>query len=727
MTRFVFGLGVCDPAGVGEYRLQPVRTILSAVLALTVLAFCSHLSLAEREELLGGEIYLEARRSMADSRWDDALKDFNTLVTVSSPLADYARYWQGVCCMELGRRSSAVDAFLSVSEEFPDSPVRAHARLALGDIYSLTGARDHAVKMYRAALSQVPNSIDSTYGRLRLAEVLIDMGDTEKAYDELRLIGSPGRQPPDYFDRATGLMQKSAVPADLLQAAQWCYDAGDYADASILCRRVRQSADVPLDVRRRATLLLGRSLARDGRLEEAVSVCHDAAIEYTGSVAASQAMLTEAITLRKMRQTTQFVALIEKLAEMYPHSQAAETGVLTVAKAYDGWGRYENAQVWYGRFADCFNWSWAVSETLYRRGVLASLDSADPDSAIELFRDVLDRSKSTEYRAAAHYWIGKLQLARGNTHSSAAAMSAAARLKPFSYYGMRARGALTGLFDSGPAVPARALQLSQQFILFAPQPTVIAQRGVRSDSEAFRPPTCVGSVPTDQHTQNRLAVARLLVRAGLDEADWELEALNARFGRPETKWGLAWVLYDAGAYGRAMRIAETLEARRGAVEDQMKLVYPLAFHSEARHAAERFGVDVLLVEAIMREESRFKTEDISGAGAVGLMQLMPETARWAAEQMSLEQPSAGDIHDPAVNVALGTWYVRHLLDRFNGNIVYSVAAYNAGPGNVDRWIGANSESTDDIDMFIEGIPYEETRGYVKRVLRSYAAYKMLYG
>ena len=71
-------------------------------------------------------------------------------------------------------------------------------------------------------------------------------------------------------------------------------------------------------------------------------------------------------------------------------------------------------------------------------------------------------------------------------------------------------------------------------------------------------------------------------------------------------------------------------------------------------------------------------------------------------------------------------HIRHLIERFDGNLVFAVAAYNAGPGNVDKWVQAYDDNTGDIDTFIESIPFEETREYVKRVLRSYAAYKMLY-
>jgi len=676
--------------------------------------------------LLGGEIYIGARHAMADGRWDGAVKDFQTLVTVGSPLADYARYWQGVCYLEQSRRSSAVDAFMWVQEHHDDTAVCAHAQLALGDVYASSGSHDLAVKMYRAALAHVPSSIDTTYARFMLAKTLAASGGTREACRELRLVRSPGRTPPEFFSEMVDLMRVSPERQDWVHAAQWLYDTGDYAGAAAECERTLASADLPIDLRRRAMLLRGRSLAGDGRLEEAAALLHEVATEFAGTVSASQAMLNEATAWRKMRQATRFVALVEKLAETYPNSQAAEIGVLTVAKAYDGWGKYETAQQWYGRFADAYSWSWAVSDALYRRAVLAHVSGSDTETAVALFQDVIDRSRSSEHRAAAHFWLGKLHLAAGDTHATAASFSNAVRLKPYSYYGMRARGALADMFEQGPAVPTTAFRPLKKFILLAPEPSIVTPRMNWSANTSDGPRVAWGRLPADARTRERVAVARLLAREQFEEADWELEALNARFGQPEAKWALAWVLHDAGAHGRAMRIAETLEARRGAVADQMKLVYPFAFSSEAQAAAARFGVDVLLVESVMREESRFRVEDVSGAGAVGLMQLMPDTARWVAQQAKLDGDSAERTDEPSVNIALGTWYIHYLLDRFDGNIVYAVAAYNAGPGNIDKWVRAHADRPVDIDRFIESVPFEETRGYVKRVLRSYAAYKMLY-
>ncbi len=702
--------------------MSAIRGVLFRM-ALVVCAVGPISVFAAGEELLGAQVYIGARRAMADSRWDDAVTDFQTLVTVGSPLADYARYWQGVCYLSQSRRSSAVDAFLSLSEQYPDSAARPHAWLALGDIYASTGAYDRAIDMYRAALAQVPTSIDTTYARYRLAATLAESGQKDQAYRELRLVESPGRTPPDFFGDLLALMRTSPEPEDWVRAAQWLYDIRDYAGAAADCERALASPDVPAELRRRATLLRGKSMAQAGRLEDAATLLHGAAAEFAGTVQGAQAMLSEATTRRKMRQTTEFVALIERLAAQYPNSRAAEMGVLTVAKAYDAWGKFENAQRWYARFAADYTWSSGLSDALYRRAVLAALNGAD---AVKLFQDVIEKSRSAEFRAAAHFWVGKLELARGNTHKAAALFSAAARLKPYSYYGMRARGALPHLTEPRLSGPAGALRPQEGLILLAPQPGIVIPHPTRTDDDRPKPPGFVRRLLRDNRTRERVAVASRLARAGLEEAEWELEALNARFGKRDAKWALAWILYDAGAHDRAIRLAETLEARQGATAVQVKLVYPLAFPSEVDSAAARFGVDKLLLEALMREESRFSADDVSSAGAVGLMQLMPDTARWVAEQVEPVEFTAERIAEPSVNIALGAWYIRHLLDRFDGNLVYAIAAYNAGPGNVDKWVRARDDKTRDVDAFIEAIPFEETRGYVKRVLRSYAAYTMLY-
>jgi soluble lytic murein transglycosylase len=137
-------------------------------------------------------------------------------------------------------------------------------------------------------------------------------------------------------------------------------------------------------------------------------------------------------------------------------------------------------------------------------------------------------------------------------------------------------------------------------------------------------------------------------------------------------------------------------------------------------AAARDRVDPLLVVAIVRTESHFQADARSRRGAVGLMQILPPTARWAMRQAHVEGP----LTDPAVNIAVGTWYIRYLLRRYGGHRRLALAAYNSGPETVDRWLRTGRLSPRSAPA---SIPYAETRWFVTRVLVTYDLLRWTYG
>ena len=126
----------------------------------------------------------------------------------------------------------------------------------------------------------------------------------------------------------------------------------------------------------------------------------------------------------------------------------------------------------------------------------------------------------------------------------------------------------------------------------------------------------------------------------------------------------------------------------------------------------------------MRQESRFNTNARSSAGASGLMQLMPRTAKWAANRMGMKQYSPAQVNEVDVNVALGTTYLRYVLDELDGHPVLAAAAYNAGPGRARKW---KADRPLEGAIYVETIPFEETRDYVKKVMSNTIYYAAVYG
>ena len=141
--------------------------------------------------------------------------------------------------------------------------------------------------------------------------------------------------------------------------------------------------------------------------------------------------------------------------------------------------------------------------------------------------------------------------------------------------------------------------------------------------------------------------------------------------------------------------------------------------------ADKPTVPWLLMQGLVREESAFITRVVSYAGAIGLSQLMWPTAKGTAKKMGIQGLRKTDLDDPATNLAIGSTYLMWQRARFDGNVACSLAAYNAGPGAVDRWLKARGGYP--LDEWVEEIPYKQTRNYVKSVLESYQHYEQLYG
>ncbi|MEO8875718.1 MAG: lytic transglycosylase domain-containing protein, partial [Polyangiaceae bacterium] len=151
-------------------------------------------------------------------------------------------------------------------------------------------------------------------------------------------------------------------------------------------------------------------------------------------------------------------------------------------------------------------------------------------------------------------------------------------------------------------------------------------------------------------------------------------------------------------------------------------VYPEPYSEIVRAEETNASLPHGLVWAVMRQESEFSASALSPARAVGLMQLLPETARVTAGDPKIDDQA---LMDPATNIRIGAKYLHELLNRFHGSAPLAVAAYNAGPEAVERWISRASGET--LDVFVEQIPYAETRGYVIAVLSNYGAYGFIRG
>jgi peptidoglycan lytic transglycosylase len=150
---------------------------------------------------------------------------------------------------------------------------------------------------------------------------------------------------------------------------------------------------------------------------------------------------------------------------------------------------------------------------------------------------------------------------------------------------------------------------------------------------------------------------------------------------------------------------------------------PLAHEGAIRKQAQEKNLDPSLIAGVIYAESKFN-DSTSAAGALGLMQLLPSTAHFIAGRSGGTAFTTEDLSTPEINIAYGSWYLRYLLDRYGGDEVSALAAYNGGMGNVDRWVAAARARGERLD--VADIPFPETQAYVQRVLDARREYRRTY-
>lgn len=228
-----------------------------------------------------------------------------------------------------------------------------------------------------------------------------------------------------------------------------------------------------------------------------------------------------------------------------------------------------------------------------------------------------------------------------------------------------------------------------------------------------------------EHKVNELEITAIASYPAIKRA-LELQRLDMRW-ESKAEWVWATRNFDdkqllaAAAYAMQQKwydIAIATAENTRKLHD-FDLRYPTPYRELFREAAANEGVDESWIYGLVRQESRFMHHAKSGVGAAGLMQIMPTTAKWAAKRMGLDGYKQELIHDLNVNVGIGTYYMRYTLELLNGHAVLATAAYNAGPSRAKRWLpSAPMESA----IYIETIPFAETRTYVQKVMANAQMY-----
>ena len=659
---------------------------------------------SKRAGLLSGVLLIDRNPAAAIPFLRNAQRDFPVL-------DDYVRLWIAQAQFNLGDAREAAVLLESIPLAVPDSNIMAKAAYKTGEAWYQASACQESTAWLIKALAMNDKDLAAPQAYLRRGACRLRENNIAEGRELLQQVWVRFPYAPEAKEAETVLSSNlggetwTVQPSDRLTRAQAFLGQAFHAEAIEELKKFLV-VDPHSPRRSEAKLKLGiaqvrlkqydqardtfRALAKDGGPES-----HEAAVwlarvylrqgQGDKLVEAGRVLPSTSLSAEQKGQITLFVGMWLEDQKQYDEAivkyhQVAKQGEPAAQRA-EG--------------------QWRVGWVYYRTGRYRE--------AAEGLRALAEQHDS-EFEPQALYWLGRA----GEQHQQPEAQEYYKKLcqrHRFTYYCQLARERMKG--GPGSEIP--------------PDVTMVSADPPKEGEPAA---TITTRADIAQQTAYRRAIE--LKTLGLDaDAAHEVAVLTERYSRdPDALVALSTMLNEVGAYHQALRLArarfrDQLERTGGTVAPSLwNVAYPTGLLPTIKLQGAK-GVDPYLIAAIIREESQYDVKAVSRVGAIGLMQVMPATANTVAQRVGLPAVGREDLFDQETNIRIGVRYVEQLLEQFSGNLVYTIASYNAGPLAVGNWISQYRGQGQ--DEFVELIPYQETRQYVKRVLRTYREYVRLGG
>ena len=666
---------------------------------------------AKRAGLLSGVILMDRNPASSLSYFRAAQQDFPVL-------DDYIRFWIGETHLRLGEVKEAAAMFEGVSQAVPDSNLLNLVALRAGEAWYRATSCPEAIPWLVKAVSGNDKDPQIAQAWLRLATCYLRENQLSEARETLKQLWVK-------FPQAKEAKEAEALLASNNGGASWSASPDlHYERAQVLLAQSLHTEAID-ELKKFMALDPSSPQRGDAKLKLGIAQVrlktYDQARDTFSALAEDQGPRGDEATVWLARVYLR-QGLGEKLLDLcralskrtLTQEQKGQVNLFAGIWLEDQ-SRFDEAAERYRHVAKMGDPASQRTEAQWREGWLLYRTDRHRE-AIRVWQQIVDQ-KDSDVEPQALYWIARAYGQLGESKAKDLFAQLCRRF-PYTYYCQLARE------QGGIPAPSRLEQEPAVALVPSAQPVSETAHGSAQDHQDSN-----RTQIEQQAAFQRAVELRLLGRE--QDAARELSALTDRYGRdPEVLAVLSIMLNEVGAYHHALRLVrsrfrEKLERTGGVIADSLwNVAYPTGLIPTIKMSATN-GVDPFLVAAIIREESQYDRKAVSRVGAIGLMQVMPTTANAVVQQHHLPSVSREDLFDQEVNIRIGVRYVEQLLAQFSGNVAQAVAAYNAGPVVVGSWATAYRGRSE--DEFVELIQYQETRQYVKRVLRSYKEYLRLSG
>jgi soluble lytic murein transglycosylase len=622
--------------------------------------------------------FRQAYQSLQSGQARLALTQMEGLETELPILIDHLLMMRAMASQQLLDPTAATEYWQQLRSQFPDSSLVPHALLGLNHQELLVQAYPrHPVtgELAEAALTQDPTQIQWLrllvhYHPNRVKTPVVDQWIRARpetlTLEDWQAVSDLLWDQREYGKASQTYGRAPITSRNLYRYARSHHLSKNYGEARVIYQRLLtefpDSEDTPLGRRR---------LAEISDSATAIALLRPLAAQSLPESADALLDLSKLYEKNKSPQSAQVIR--QELWQRFPESEAA------VEAAWDH--------------------SWSLAK------------AGQKSAAITVAQHVGLAQEDTEMGAQLAYWAGKWQSQLGNPEAARQLYQQVLTRFPHTYYAWRAAvqlGLPVGDFKVG-RFPVQVTYKPAKLTLPVGSPQVQALHLMSLPELAWQR----WQWEVDIHHQE-LSPEEIFVTGFLrNTVNEHLKGINQ----------VSSLRFKAGA--------EALRQR----EDFWQAMYPLHFHDSASNAvggdplsqkgiaqwSKQYQLNPLLVAALIRQESRFEADIVSRSGALGLMQVMPATGKWIGDQLGISQ---FQLTSPADNLHFGSWYLDYTHRTYQDNSMLAVASYNGGPGSVAKWLKQFGLS--DPDLFVEQIPFTETRGYVKAVFGNYWNYWQLY-
>ncbi len=663
--------------------------------------------------------FLRGDAYLGMSNWSAAIADFQAYLAARPGLIDsYAYERIGDAQLALAARRTRSPA--TIRRLTPAGASCRCWRCASGSLRSRR-PKDRsadAVAQYDAILKVAQNAPYRAEIALLAAQTLLDAGDDQTGLTRMAQVFNNYPDRPEAY-QAMQVLTDHGVELDELDIGRVSFNYGDYQGAIEALNQFAAQhtvGEVPAEL----DLLLGRAYREIGNTQAALTAFQTIVNQYPTDPLFGDALLEQGRTYFLSGDNDKAIEQYMRVADTYNYLEQAPEALWRAGYLYSTGDQPDKARAVFERLADSYPGYAAGARRLVPRGV-AGIQRQYAERRRALLRRTL--GQDDRRRSGDRLFLGR-------------ADRAAARRSAGGGAGVRGSGAsLAGQLLRRPraghhhGVEPFAPPAKTEFQFDDGAEIAQAEDWLRATYKIEQTGALWQLAPELQNDPRLVRGRELWDVAAYDEAIAEFDDLvDANSENALASYQLAIYFRGIGAYQNAIVAASYIirNANVGTLDAPpyiARLRYPAYYLDVVQDVSARRNIDPLLMLSLIRNESLFDTYASGGAGEKGLMQVIPSTAEYIASQLQWANYQHNDLYRPYAGIEFGAYYLWEQLNRFDGNVIASLAGYNAGPGRAMTWLEL---SGGDPDQFMTAIDIDSTRGYVQRIYSYYNIYRALY-